>query len=240
MKGPDAPDLAEDRPEEAPRPGWLRRAARALRIAGLGVLSAVLLVCRRVCAFRNACQRPRDAGESRVAADAIIVLTGGQSRIDAALDLLKSGKGERLLISGVNPVAGREALRAATGADKRLFKCCVDIDNAALDTIGNAEESAKWVEQHAYGRVILVTNNYHMPRSLLEMRRLLVKATLEPYPVVNSRLDGGGWMVKPDALRVIFTEYLKYLAAIARGLVPPSTDESSDLTVVNASATAAR
>ena len=54
-------------------------------------------------------------------ADAIIVLTGGQSRIDAALDLLKSGKGERLLISGVNPVAGREALRAATGADKRLF-----------------------------------------------------------------------------------------------------------------------
>jgi len=79
-----------------------------------------------------------------------------------------------------------------------------------------------------------------MPRSLLEMRRLLVKATLEPYPVVNSRLDGGGWMVKPDALRVIFTEYLKYLAAIARGLVPPATDESNDLTVVNASATAAR
>ena len=61
-------------------------------------------------------------------------------------------------------------------------------------------------------RVILVTNNYHMPRSLLEMGRLLDEAELEPYPVVNSRLDGGGWMVKPDALRVIFTEYKKYLA----------------------------
>ena len=69
--------------------------------------------------------------ENPVPADAIIVLTGGRSRIDAALDLLKSGKGERLLISGVNPVAGREALRAATGADKQLFICCVDIDNAA-------------------------------------------------------------------------------------------------------------
>jgi uncharacterized SAM-binding protein YcdF (DUF218 family) len=239
MKGPDAPDLAEDRPEETPRPGWLRRAARALRIAGLGVLSAVLLFAGGFALFAthvSGLATPENPGP----ADAIIVLTGGQSRIDAALDLLKSGKGERLLISGVNPVAGREALRAATGADKRLFKCCVDIDNAALDTIGNAEESAKWVEQHAYGRVILVTNNYHMPRSLLEMRRLLVKATLEPYPVVNSRLDGGGWMVKPDALRVIFTEYLKYLAAIARGLMPPSTDDASDLTVVNASATAAR
>src|SRR5690606_15928842 len=108
---------------------------------------------------------PRD----QPAADAIIVLTGGQSRLDAGIDLLKSGKGRRLLISGVNPAANRDDLRAATGGDRRLFSCCVDIDHAALDTIGNAEESAKWVEDHRYGSIILVTNNYHMPRSLLEM-----------------------------------------------------------------------
>ncbi len=78
-------------------------------------------------------------------ADAIIVLTGGQARIDAALGLLKSGKGKRLLISGANPIADRSSLQAATGGDKSLFSCCVDIDYAALDTIGNAEESAKWV-----------------------------------------------------------------------------------------------
>ena len=36
---------------------------------------------------------------------AIIVLTGGQARLDAALELLKSGKGGRLLISGVHPSA---------------------------------------------------------------------------------------------------------------------------------------
>jgi uncharacterized SAM-binding protein YcdF (DUF218 family) len=35
---------------------------------------------------------PADPGK----ADAIIVLTGGQSRLDAAMDLLASGKGERL------------------------------------------------------------------------------------------------------------------------------------------------
>ena len=35
------------------------------------------------------------------AADAIIVLTGGQARLDAAVELLKTGKGQRLLISGV-------------------------------------------------------------------------------------------------------------------------------------------
>jgi uncharacterized SAM-binding protein YcdF (DUF218 family) len=155
-------------------------------------------------------------------ADAIIVLTGGQSRIDAALGLLKAGKGKRLLISGVHPDARRADLRAATGGDARLFKCCIDIDHVALDTIGNAEESAKWVRSHAYSRIILVTNNYHIPRSLLEMRRLLQDVDLRPYPVVNTDIGGGGWMTRPDALRVLFTEYTKYLAAVARGLLSVS------------------
>jgi uncharacterized SAM-binding protein YcdF (DUF218 family) len=155
-------------------------------------------------------------------ADAIIVLTGGQARIDAAVALLKSGAGQRLLISGVNPVAGRDDLSAMTGGDRQLFACCVDIDHAALDTVGNAEESAKWVTSHAYGRVILVTNNYHMPRSLLEMRRLIGSTELVPYPVVNTRVDGGNWLTEPEVLRVLFTEYMKYLAALARGVLPGS------------------
>jgi uncharacterized SAM-binding protein YcdF (DUF218 family) len=172
--------------------------------------------------------------EDLPSADAIIVLTGGQARIDAGLDLLKSGKGERLLISGVNPVADRDELRAATGGDRNLFSCCVDIDHAALDTIGNAEESAKWVRSHQYGSVILVTNNYHMPRSLLEMGRYIGDAELKPYPVVNTRLDNGEWMTKPEALRVLFTEYNKYLLALARGVLPVRTSNEG-IATANAS-----
>lgn len=168
-------------------------------------------------------------------ADAIIVLTGGQSRLDAAMSLLESGKGQRLLISGVHPAASRKQLQLAMGGDSKLFACCVDIDRAALDTIGNAEESAKWVGEHAYGSIILVTNNYHMPRSLLEMGRLLRGARLEPYPVVNSKLDDGSWLVKPQALRVLFTEYNKYLAALARGVVPVRLQHAG-MSVADASA----
>lgn len=176
---------------------------------------------------------PDDPGN----ADGIIVLTGGQSRIDAAVNLLKSGKGKRLLISGVHPTARLRDLQAVTGGDKSLFSCCVDIDHAALDTVGNAAESAKWVTSHAYNRVILVTNNYHMPRTLLEMRRYLGNADLMPYPVVNSRLDDGGWITKPDAVRVLFTEYTKYLAALARGFFP-FRSPPPPVTLVNASAAA--
>ncbi len=172
-------------------------------------------------------------------ADAIIVLTGGQARLDAALDLLAHGKGKRLLISGVNPAANRESLRAATGSDRDLFSCCVDIDHEALDTIGNAEESAKWMESHGYGSAILVTNNYHMPRSLLEMHRLVADARLEPYPVVNTQLDHGGWMTKPEALRVIFTEYAKYVAALGRSMLPADEPAESG-EAASASATVQR
>lgn len=157
-------------------------------------------------------------------ADAIIVLTGGEKRLDAAFDLLKSGKGQRLLISGVHPSARIVDLQRATGGDARLFNCCVDLDRDALDTIGNAEESAKWVDSYAWNSVIVVTNNYHMPRSLLELKRYVGDAVLMPYPVVNTPLDGGEWMTNRSALRVLFTEYAKYLAAVVRGVVPDLRD----------------
>jgi hypothetical protein len=52
------------------------------------------------------------------------------------------------------------------------------------------------------------------------MSRLLHGARLEPYPVVNTNLGNGGWLTKPEALRVLLTEYSKYLLALARGIVP--------------------
>ncbi len=161
---------------------------------------------------------PSDPAE----ADAIIVLTGGSARIDAGVELLSAGKGGRLLISGVNPLARPEDLRRATGADAELFACCVDIDHAALDTIGNAAESAKWLVENEFTSAIVVTNNYHMPRSLMEMSRVIDGLVLQPYPVVNSNLDRGGWITKPEALRVLFTEYTKFLASIARGVLTPA------------------
>ncbi len=149
-------------------------------------------------------------------ADAIIVLTGGQARLKAAVDLLGEKKGKRLLISGVHPQTGKSALLRATGADAGLFECCVDIDHAALDTIGNAVEGARWIAKWRYGKVIIVTNNYHLPRSLLEMQAHTDGVEFIAYPVVDTDLTQGGWLVRPAALRVFFTEYGKYVMALIR------------------------
>lgn len=196
------------------KPGWVVRNMLKLGAA------AVFLVVAGFAAFSlyvSNLATPRDVAQ----ADAIIVLTGGQARLEPALELLKAGKGTRLLISGVHPKTGPKTLSAATGNDRRLFNCCVDFDYAALDTTGNAEQSAIWVENHNYRSVILVTNNYHMPRTMLEMGRLIGdEAELRPYPVVNTKLDLGRVISEPEAFRVMFTEYAKYVAALARSAWP--------------------
>lgn len=233
MKGHQDSDLPRAAPASEGGVAASRRPARLLAplgVAALVVLAAFLAGFGLFSTHVSNLATPADPAS----ADAIIVLTGGQARLDAAIDLLKSGKGKRLLISGVHPDANRDDLSAVTGGGKQLFSCCVDIDHAALDTIGNAEESAKWVRSHAYDRIILVTNNYHMPRSLLEMGRLLGDAALEPYPVVNTRLDEGRWLRQP-ALRVLFTEYNKYLLALARGIVP-LRPTANGLSIVSATA----
>ncbi|WP_244444617.1 YdcF family protein [Nitratireductor basaltis] len=209
------------------------RLARAYRVLVLGglFLSAAFLGGFAVFAAHIASLETPAEFDS---ADGIVVLTGGQSRLDTGVDLLKAGKGKRLLISGVNPKARVEDLRVATGGEEQLFNCCVDIDRAALNTIGNAEESAKWAAANTYGSIIVVTNNYHMPRSLLEMRRILPKADLQPYPVVNTPLRSSVWLSKPDALRVLATEYSKYVAALARGMFPaPNAVEPYEMVRVN-------
>ncbi|MDN2579776.1 YdcF family protein [Aquibium sp. ELW1220] len=220
-------DRADTRGPRPNRLGWLGRTILATSaIAGLAFVAGFGWFANQISHLQTPADPP--------GADAIIVLTGGQFRLDAALDLLRSGKGRRLLISGVNPVARDSELKAVMGAEDRLFSCCIDIDRAAIDTIGNAAESAKWVNEHAYSSIILVTNNYHMPRSLLEMRRLLKTTELRPYPVVNSRLDDGSWLVKPDAVRVLFTEYTKFLTAVARSPFVGTTQPSVPTRSANA------
>ena len=221
MKGPDIPSEATVESSVSVRrarpPRW--RPLRIVALSMLGMAGACAAFFIGFAAFSTHVARLATPA-SLEDADAIIVLTGGHQRLDAAVDLLKSGKGKRLLISGVHPSARPVDLQRATGGDARLFACCVDIDRAALDTIGNAEESAKWVNTHAYDKVIVVTNNYHMPRSLLELERMIDSAELLPYPVVNTRLDDGAWLLNPDARRVLFMEYTKFLAAVVRGLLP--------------------
>ncbi|WP_245408408.1 YdcF family protein [Zhengella mangrovi] len=212
--------------EKTEGPTVIRRLRRAWRYTFLGILVIAAVFVAGFTFFADSVSRMAPPG-AIADADAIIVLTGGYHRLDTAIDLLENGHGKRLLISGVNPVTTRTSLRKATGARSALFNCCIDIDIEALDTIGNATESAKWLKRNGYRSVILVTNNYHMPRSMMELKRTAGDIAITPWPVVNTPMDDGRWMVKPAALRVLLTEYTKYVAAMARGVFPGDQESES-------------
>ncbi|WP_411036756.1 YdcF family protein [Shinella sp. BYT-45] len=151
-------------------------------------------------------------------ADAIVVLTGGYQRIDHAIDLLKKGAGERLLISGVNPTTSGNQIRKLTQSSSALFECCVDMGYEAVDTIGNANETARWISDHQFRRILVVTNNYHMPRSLLELKVSDPETEFIAYPVVNTDLKNGNWLRQPAVVKAMLSEYLKYCLARLRAL----------------------
>lgn len=150
-------------------------------------------------------------------AEAIVALTGNASiRITAAVRLLEEGKGRRLLVSGVNPEVTRAELRGVSRATQRLYDCCVQLGFDAADTKGNAAETAAWVAEEGFTSLIVVTADYHMPRSLLEMRGALPDVALIPYPVATPEVDAKTWWKTDLGARRILVEYTKYLAVFAR------------------------
>jgi uncharacterized SAM-binding protein YcdF (DUF218 family) len=132
------------------------------------------------------------------------------------MKLLAQQKAKRLLITGVNRTTSTEALKQLASEGDQLFSCCVDIDKEARNTIDNATETSQWVALHHYNSIIVVTSNYHMPRALAELGRVMPGVTLIPYSVIvnNVRLDR--WWTYPGTTRLLISEYLKYLPALGR------------------------
>jgi uncharacterized SAM-binding protein YcdF (DUF218 family) len=143
------------------------------------------------------------------AADGIVVLTGGRARVETAIDLLEGGMARRLLISGVHRDSSSASIRRAIKGKRETFDCCVDIDKAALDTVGNAVQAAGWARQNHFDSLIIVTSDYHMPRSMIEMARKLPGTRIIPH---NVRSDPAS-ITDPALLRLLVPEYLKYVAA---------------------------
>jgi uncharacterized SAM-binding protein YcdF (DUF218 family) len=177
------------------------------------ILLLVMLIIGFI-VFANSVDRERR--EPAYAADGIAVLTGGVARIDEAMKLLAKRKAKRVLITGVNRSTSKEELQRLATQGGQYFACCVDIDKEARNTIDNATETAQWAALHEYGSIIVVTSNYHMPRALAELARVLPGVALVPYPVVDNNVHLERWWTFPGTTRLLLSEYLKYLPALGR------------------------
>jgi uncharacterized SAM-binding protein YcdF (DUF218 family) len=149
--------------------------------------------------------------------DGVVALTGASdARITAAMKLMELGKARRMLISGVNPQASRSDIRGVAKAVQRIYDCCVDLGFEAVDTVGNARETARWVKARGYHSLIVVTSDFHMPRAMLELRAALPGVRFTPYPISSTELSARRWWRTQEGARRMILEYCKYLAILAR------------------------
>ncbi len=184
----------------------------------IGLWVVVIAAIAFIVGFWNFADDVRqDAVDEPPPAEAIVALTGGSlERLETGVRLLEQNKGQRLLISGVNRIVTDAELFEVLELDNELAECCVDLGRSADDTLGNAAETAAWAREHNYTRLILVTDDYHMPRSRAELTLAMPEVEIYPYPVQTRWTDPDLWRSDIGAASRIGAEYVKYLVIRGR------------------------
>lgn len=194
--------------------------ARFLRYAFvlLGLVALLWFLGLELFVSRIASYESEMAATDRTAAsaDAIVALTGGSERIETALTLLKSGAGRKLLISGVSQGTTLDHLIGKQDVPASLRQCCITIGHLAETTRGNAVETRDWMHHENLRSLILVTANYHMPRSLVLFRAAMPDTPITPHPVTPDGVKLYGWWYHVGTANLLVTEYMKYLAVFVQ------------------------
>lgn len=171
--------------------GWLRRAiALAVLVWALGFVW-----------FAAALPQPAPGART----DAIVVPTGSGGRIPRGLELLDARAAHKMLVTGVDLDVDDAAFAAEYDVSPVTMQCCVSLGFAALDTRGNARETAHWMERNGFASLRLVTSDWHMRRAALEL-------ALRLPPGITVLEDA---VPTEPSLWTLFIEYHKFIAAWA-------------------------
>lgn len=136
--------------------------------------------------------------------DGLVVLTGGTGRIDGGFKLLSEGQGKRLLLSGINQELDFEVVMRDIGQDQDLKDCCVDAESTSTDTRSNAREAISWAKKNGYKSLILITSDFHMPRSKIIFEEYSDGILIIPHAVKSE--------ISPLGMAMEFNKYLFSLA----------------------------
>lgn len=112
----------------------------------------------------------------------IVVLTGGKNRISEAFDSIKRFQAKNVLISGVYKST---TLRDIIG-DRDIGDVNIILGYKALNTEGNAIEIQEVVRDLGIESIVLVTSDYHMRRSLHEVKKYNKNLKIYPLKVLST------------------------------------------------------
>ena len=143
-----------------------------------------------------------------------IVLTGGDNRVKKSLKIFFQieNKNKNLFISGVGKGFNNKTLRKLTQKNPnydKVIDCCIQIEGISRNTFSNAVESLKWVKSKKINSFVLLTNNYHMPRAMLEFKSIFKDIKIIPYVFIDENKIW--WKTKINYISEYFKYKLTYL-----------------------------
>ncbi len=164
-------------------------------------LLALLIIAWMLGFIGFAALLPQPAPQSRT--DAIVVPTGSGGRIERGLAMLEADAASQMLVTGVDPLVKPGEFLAEYDVPAPVLECCITLGFAAIDTRGNARETAQWMAAREFTSLRLVTADWHMRRAALELASQLPEGATITRDAVRSDVS----------LWTLFREYHKYLAA---------------------------
>ena len=153
----------------------------------------------------------------------VVILTGGTNRIKEGFEVIykldkKSITNLKVLVSGTGKGFSKLSLQEKLnpGFDLRLIECCVELDSVSHNTYSNAIETSKWVSKNNIEEILLITSNYHIPRSILEFQNKMPNLKILYYPIIPKKHQINKWLKSFETFSLIFIEYCKYIIANVR------------------------
>ncbi len=165
---------------------------------------------------------PAETGSSCTKADAIVVVSGGDTsaRTAEGISLYKAGWADTLIFSGAakdtQGPSNAEAMRQqALSAGVRPQ--AILIEDLSVNTQQNAANTQQILQSNRFNEVILVTSGYHQRRAALEFEKRADGVMILNYPLLNDKDWSGWWWLTPRGWWLTVSEVVKISVFYAGG-----------------------
>jgi len=140
--------------------------------------------------------------------DAVVVLAGGRGRIAEGYNAWRAGAGHDLCILGAGKGASIAQILPGSDALSDEERSRIHIEGWSKNTLENAFSARSVSEDRKYSSIILVTSDYHIPRSYFLFRNILPPGIDISVLRVRSDISSPGMAWR--WVRMHFTEGWKY------------------------------
>jgi len=154
-------------------------------------------------------------------ADAVLVFAGSLNRIETGYKIVNEGYADFLIVSPEVP----EKIAEYNKRFNLRQTAITIIEDHAMSTFENALYTDKLVEAYNFRNVILVTSDYHMPRSYFIMR-LLTSASvrIQRYSAYEINESESSWQRLIQKWRLLMSEMVELYGTLVQAAIYPLTN----------------